>query len=130
MMDHAYTSTMDFDPLSLVEDAPIQVNEAMLADLRRLIGDDHVAQLPGVDTTAEKLEANPAIDALLQQLIDGLGEHPRKRWVLGCFQSMLAKLEHYDTEYRDHVGFALERIMEVVQIESSDGLLAFYLGGL
>lgn len=121
---------MDFDPLSLVEDAPIQVNEAVLAELRRLVGEDHVTLLPGLDTAAEKLEANQAIDALLEQLLDGLGEHPSKRWMLGCFQSMLTRLEHDDTEYREHVGMALERIMDVVHVESSDGLLSFYLGGL
>ncbi|MDH0865159.1 DUF4844 domain-containing protein [Mitsuaria sp. GD03876] len=121
---------MEFDPLSLVEDAPLALTDAMLDELNGMLGNDHVPHLPGVNPQAEKLEANRAVDLVLRQLIDGLRQHPSKRWVLACFQSLLVTQQHRDTEYRDHLGMALENIMDVLRMESSDGLLGYYLGGL
>ena len=46
------------------------------------------------------------------------------------FQRSLVRVENEDTEGRDHFGTELETIMGVLGIESSDGLLTFYLGGI
>jgi len=46
------------------------------------------------------------------------------------FQRFLVKVEGEDTEGREHFGMEIEEVMDILGIESSDGLLAFYLGGL
>ena len=43
---------------------------------------------------------------------------------------MLEAVQHDDTEVRDGVGTELEALMDLLGIESSDGVLAYYLGGI
>jgi hypothetical protein len=50
--------------------------------------------------------------------------------VLEQFQPSLEAAESEDTEGREHFGTELEMIMEILGIDSSDGLLTHYLGGI
>jgi hypothetical protein len=50
--------------------------------------------------------------------------------VLTEFQTALRLVEEEDTDGRDHFGMEMENIMDILGIESSDGLLAAYLGGI
>jgi hypothetical protein len=43
------------------------------------------------------------------------------------FQPSLEAVRMEDTEGRDHFGTHIERVMDILHIESSDGLLGFYL---
>jgi len=43
------------------------------------------------------------------------------------FKPSLEELYGEDTEARDHYGDHLELIMDILDIESSDGILSFYL---
>lgn len=70
------------------------------------------------------------MDTLTDSLTAGVAAHPSKLWVMQQFQAVLLQLEDYDTEAREHFGSQLERLMDILEIESSDGLLTFYLGGL
>jgi len=49
---------------------------------------------------------------------------------MGQFQRYLETLGAEDTEGREHLGVEMERMMDIVGIQSSDGLLRFYLGGV
>jgi hypothetical protein len=69
--------------------------------------------LPGDDVDAERQRLSELLDTLVDRLIDGIEAHPGKRWVM-----------------REHAGMELETIMDILGIESSDGLLSCYLGGL
>ena len=68
--------------------------------------------------------------ALVDRLLAGLSGNPQKLWVMGQFQPALAAMQTEDTEAREHFGMSVERIMDVLGIESSDGILGFYLGGI
>jgi hypothetical protein len=46
------------------------------------------------------------------------------------FQRHLTKVQLEDSEGREHIGIEVEEVMDILGIESSDGLLSFYLGGL
>jgi hypothetical protein len=43
------------------------------------------------------------------------------------FQAQLEPMFQEDTEAREHFGLELEAIMDILRIESSDGLLSYYL---
>jgi hypothetical protein len=65
---------------------------------------------------------------LADTLIAGLST--RKLWVMAQFRNALVPVAHEDTEGREHFGAELESITDILSIESSDGLLTFYLGGV
>jgi hypothetical protein len=67
---------------------------------------------------------------LLDRLLCDIEAHPSKLWVLTEFQKALVLLEGEDTEGREHFGMEMENIMDILGIESSDGLLTAYLGGI
>ena len=70
------------------------------------------------------------LNDLADRLLADIAKHPSKLWVLTEFQTALKLVEEEDTEGRDHFGMELENIMDILGIESSDGLLAAYLGGI
>jgi hypothetical protein len=63
------------------------------------------------------------IDELLDRLIESIAEHPTKSYVLAEFARTLKCFEREDSEDQDSVLQYLENIMDILQIESSDGLL-------
>ena len=121
---------MSYDPLTSVEDEPLEVEPETLDSLRQFRARDKVAMLPGVNTTAEKARLSTALNAVADSLLQGIESNPSKRWVLGVFQAALVPIQEEDTEAREHFGMELEELMDILGIESSDGLLSFYLGGI
>ena len=121
---------MEDDPLDDVEDEPVLVDEAVLERLRLFRQrETKLALLPGVDVRAERARLTAVLDELVDRLLEGVVQHPSKRWVMSVFQRALEQVETEDTEGRDHFGMELETVMDILGIESSDGLLRFYLGG-
>jgi len=86
--------------------------------------------LPGVDVAEERARLSSILNDLADRLIQGVKAHPAKRWVMTEFQRSLELVEHEDTEGREHFGMELEEMMDILGIDSSDGLLARYLGGM
>ncbi|MDB5792466.1 MAG: hypothetical protein JWQ80_2490 [Massilia sp.] len=118
------------DPLSEVEDAPLFIVPRVLDALRVFRAAAKFDDLPGVDTAAERARLTAALDELADRLLAGIERHPTKFWVMKQFQQTLVGLETEDTEAREHFGMALEEIMDILGIDSSDGLLTWYPGGL
>lgn len=121
---------MSYDPLSEVIDAPIEIDESTVTKLHILKAVEKFDALPGENTTAEKERLSTVLNDLLGRLINGLEANPTKLWVLTEFQRSLKLVESEETEGREHFGTELESIMDVLDIESSDGLLSAYLGGI
>ncbi|MEN3276272.1 MAG: hypothetical protein V7631_2062 [Massilia sp.] len=121
---------MTRDPLSNVVDAPLFIVPHVLDALRAYRPASKFDDLPGVDTAAERARLTAALERLHAALLAGIERHPTKFWVMKQFQQTLEGLEHEETEARERFGLALEEIMDLLGIESSDGLLAWYLGGL
>ena len=67
------------------------------------------------------------LDSILGTLINGLLQNPSKLWVMETFLPELEIIEMQDTEAKEHFGDHLEIIMDILNIESSDGLLSYYL---
>jgi hypothetical protein len=118
------------DPFEFVQDAPLFVVPRTLAQLRAFREGPKLADLPGVNPSPERERLAVVLDDLATRLLAGVEAHPTKFWVLKQFQQSLEIVEGEDTEAREHFGMELERLMEILGIESSDGVLTYYLGGI
>lgn len=121
---------MTYDPLSEVIDEPLTVDANVLEQLRDYRVTSKLTQLPGVDVTEERERLVKNLEGLVDRLLGGIEKNPTKRWVLEQFQPSLEAVESEDTEGRDHFGMEIEMIMEILGVDSSDGLLSYYLGGM
>src|ERR1700735_5624381 len=70
-----------------------------------------------------------AINRMLDRLMSGLPSSPRKSYVLSEFLEMLKVFEGHDTEEREKACAYCERIMDLLGIESSAGVLNTWLYG-
>jgi hypothetical protein len=118
------------NPLSEVIDVPLAVTDETMRALAALRSADKFLELPGEDTTAERLRLTSIFDAALDRLILGLRSNPNKLWFMTQIQPALSEVSGEDTEARECFGKHVEAIMDIVGIQSSDGVLSFYLGGI
>ncbi|UDF34515.1 UNVERIFIED_ORG: DUF4844 domain-containing protein [Shinella sp. XGS7] len=121
---------MTYDPITDVLDEPLAVTPSVLSAVVEFKEASKLDYLPGVVSGAEKARLTELVDTLTDSLVAGITAHPSKLWVMRQFQAALLRLDDQDTEAREHLGIELERLMEILGVESSDGLLSFYLGGL
>jgi hypothetical protein len=121
---------MNYDPLSEIIDEPLAIDESTLEQLRSFRNIDKLNNLPGVNPAEERKRLTKVLNDLLDRLLNGIEANPTKLWVLVEFQQALKLIEDEDTEGREHFGMEMESIMDILGIESSDGLLAAYLGGI
>ena len=63
------------------------------------------------------------LDALVDTLLAGIEAHPTKFWVMKQFQKTLERVGDEDAAARDLVGGELEKLMAILGIDSSDGVL-------
>jgi hypothetical protein len=121
---------MSRDPFEFVQDAPLFVVPAMLEQLRAWQGGAKLADLPGPSPSPERERLAAELDRLGERLLAGVEAHPTKFWVLKQFQQSLEAVRGEDLRSREYFGEELERLMEILGIESSDGVLSYYLGGI
>jgi hypothetical protein len=119
-----------YDPLVEVIDEPLTIDPTIVEQLREFRDQGKLANLPGDDVFEERLRLSKVLDDLVERIIHGIEGNPTKLWVLTEFQHSLELVEQEDTEGREHFGMELERLMDILGIESSDGLLACYLGAI
>jgi len=105
----------------------ITIGELQLGKLRDLRRQQKFLDLPGTNTDLEQKRLSVVLDLLLDRLLAGVESNPNKAWVLDQFEKSLIEVQNEDTEARERFGSYLESIMDILQIESSDGLLSRYL---
>jgi hypothetical protein len=115
------------DPFEFVQDAPLFIVPRTLEQLRAFREGPKLADLPGVNPSPERERLAVMLDDLATRLLAGVESHPTKFWVLKQFQESLEMVRDEDTEAREHFGMELDRLMELLGIGSSDGVVAFYL---
>jgi hypothetical protein len=115
------------DPMAQVRDAPLFVVPRMLDALRVWRDGPKLADLPGPSPSPARERLASELDRLGGALLAGVERHPTKFWVLKQFQQSLEAVRDADAEAREHVGTELERVMEILGIDSSDGVVEYYL---
>lgn len=122
---------MNTDPLLEVVDEALIISPKIMNELSAFYRrDPKLPLLPGDDVARERARLSSILNDLAGRIINGIESHPTKLWVLTEFKRSLELVQYEDTEGREHFGKELEEIMDILGIESSDGLLAFYLGGI
>lgn len=118
---------MGGDPFEFVQDAPLFIVPRTLEQLRAFREGPKLADLPGGSPSPERERLAVVLDDLATRLLAGAEAHPTKFWVLKQFQESLEIVREEDAEAREHFGTELERLMDIVGIESSDGIVTTYL---
>ena len=77
----------------------------------------------GAPTEAVRARCQARVDLLVTNLHKSLPSHPTKTFVLSQMQVMLDSASSEDSEERDQTLTYMERILDILGIESSDGLL-------
>ena len=97
------------DPLAGLVDAPLFIVPRVLDGLR--------AYRAGSPSLTDELAR------LVDTLLAGVEAHPTKFWVMKQFQKTLERVGEQDAAARDLVRGQLEKLMDILGIESSDGVL-------
>jgi hypothetical protein len=121
---------MESNPLNDVVEEGLNIDRNVIDALAVFRTQPKLQYLPGEDVTEERTRLEFIVNELIGTLIEGVAAHPSKLWVMKEFQKSLELVWREDTEAREHFGGELEAIMGILAIESSDGLLACYLGGV
>lgn len=115
------------DPFEFVQDAPLFVVPRTLEQLRAFRDGPKLADLPGVNPSPERERLAVVLDDLATRLLAGIEGHPTKFWVLKQFQESLEIVQEENAEAREHFCMELDRLMGILGIESSDGVLEYYM---
>ena len=115
-----------YDPIDHVDDEPLSNASAAVRHLVEYRSEPKLVRLPG-EIPGERERLSAVVNRLIDDLIKGVEANPTKLWVMRHFQQVQEGISGEDTEGREHVGYELQRIMKILQIAKSDGLLAFYL---
>lgn len=121
---------MTYDPLSEVIDDALTIDASVIEQLRTYQRAPKLTNLPGLNVTEERERLERVLNDLVDRTLKGIEENPTKLWVLTQFQTSLQSVEAEDTEGRGHFGMEIESLMDILGIDSSDGLLTYYLGGV
>jgi len=106
----------------------LELTDNTISELRDFLAqkkfiEDSALMYPGAPSEQVRASAELIINDLVSRLIVGAPGNPTKVYVLGQFELSLSQLESLDSEERDRALSYLEKIMEILSIESSDGLL-------
>ena len=78
---------------------------------------------PGAPDEGIRARCEAAINSLIGKLLESAPDGMSKEHVLLAFSSALTQLDHDDSEEKDRAASYVECIMDILGIESSDGLL-------
>ncbi|RZQ54484.1 hypothetical protein C1E23_03430 [Pseudoalteromonas phenolica] len=115
-----------YDPLEDIIDQKLDVSDETVRSLISLSKGDLFSDLPG-EIPGEKEMLIEHFQTVIDAIIQGIVANPSKLWVFTIIQTALIEIDGEDTETKEHFGDHIEMIMDVLSIESSDGLLGHYL---
>jgi hypothetical protein len=124
--DRRHDSTGDKVKARAMDDQ-IVIGDSHAASLRELRSQKKFLDLPGTNTEQEQKRLSEVLDRLLDRLLAEIKTNKSKAWVLDQFEAALIAVQYEDTEARERFGGYLEKIMDILEIQSSDGLLNKYL---
>ena len=84
---------------------------------------------PGAEPEDLRVALQDIINDLVENIIDLAPTERTKPRILEMFRTLLDRLTQVDSEEKEQIGSYLERIMDILGIESSDGLLNTFVYG-
>jgi len=78
---------------------------------------------PGVVDETSRVLYETQVNQLLDRLIAELPTTPSRDYVLECFRELLPAFDLADSEDQDQVARYMERVMDIVGVDDSGGLL-------
>ena len=111
------------DPFERVEDAPLFIVPRVLERLRAWREAQQPDDPAGAPCPAERARLAAELVALGDRLLVGVERHPTRFWVSRQFRQTLDALDGECAETRAQVRGELERLMDILGIGSSDGVL-------
>lgn len=104
----------------------LKVTPDTLSKLQTLRDTDTFADLPGVDPSAERIRMRSALNELLSSLIGGLEANPRKSWAIAQMKPAVKQIHLEDTEARERFVEYLHHVLNILEIESTNGAFIRY----
>jgi hypothetical protein len=110
------------------------INEQVLHELEvfksmKKFLEDTESFYPGAVSEDIRTELETKINSLLFSIINNVKSNPKKSYILNEFKNLLIHCNEYDTEDREQICVYLEKIMDILNIQSSDGLLNIFMYG-
>ena len=115
------------NPLDEVMDATLVVNASVLDGLLAFRNGAKRTDLVEAEPDDPSRDLSPNLDRLAGRLLQGIEVNPSKRWVMAQFQQSLVPVIWIDDDGRERFGGELKKVMQILGIESDEGLLDFYL---
>ncbi len=78
---------------------------------------------PGAISDIQRMKLQILVNSVADKILEGGTENFLKEFVLDKFREIQEKALEYDTEDRERICYYLEKIMDICEIESSDGVL-------
>ena len=118
----------------MTDSSRLNITEPMLARLAAFGAQPKFGKTPGqvwngTSMVGVRIPGEPLVNELVGRLQLKLQTDPRKTVVLAEFAATLKAFPDADTEDREEMLGYLEAIMDIIGIESSDGLLMAWLYG-
>jgi hypothetical protein len=115
------------NPLEKLKKQQLLITLKTLDALKDLLKEDRRfnCQMQNEEVKSHLIESE--FNEVIQTIINGIEKHPTKYWFFEQLLPFLDNVMLEDTEVRETIGVEIEKMMDILGIESSDGLLAVYL---
>jgi len=115
-------------------DAQIKCTSVEIAHLKELQAErkfveDRRRFYFGASSEETRAAAQASVDRVIEQLLRDLPSNPKRSVVLGIFKQSLSNLGTSESEERDEYLHYLERIMDILGVQSSGQLLTVWRYG-
>jgi len=105
----------------------LSVNSSSVAELRSLRSEEKFQDLPGIPAEEERKRFTPLLNDLLDRIIEGVQQNPRRDWVLEQMDPFVAEFYLEDTELRERCISYLSKIFVILGIPDDDGAFKKYM---
>jgi len=106
----------------------LEVNDQVILALRQFrdlkkFSANEALFYSGAPNEAIRIEAENKLNNMIDYLLEHIAKNPTMDFVLKQFEIMLKGFTNYDSEEMDRICTYCEEVMDIFNIESSDGLL-------
>ncbi|MBC3860504.1 DUF4844 domain-containing protein [Undibacterium jejuense] len=113
--------------LIFLEDQKLNISDNTIRELKNLLKQREIFALTQIRSIDQYRLINNDLNAILSVIINGIENHPEKRWFFETLKPFLETVIMEDTEVREVIAVEIEKMMDILGIVSSDGFVSIYL---